>query len=658
MKSFINFTTSWWSNQKLATKIGSIILITSIFFSLGIGIYHVTLNKTILAFKQLQSTHQAREWHAMNIHRFSLEARRSEKDFLMRNELQYAQLVTKQVNRILKETKALAELEQQLPQATTNATQMSALITSYHTNFQQIVIKWQRKGLDHHSGLQGQFRASAHTMERITEALENKELKCDILTLRRHEKDYLLREENQYIDQVNHAIHDITNHVEQAILESIDKKKVQRSLQIYQQAFTSLVEHNHQISATTEAMRHDIHQIEPLIEETLADAEKLSRSAMQETQALIDQLSRLSLIVSCTALLMGIFFSILAIRSITKPLQQLSQAAMRIQNGDLQTRIIIPQTDEIGMMAHVIDHMVQSLQGMILIISQASKELEQEQDKLTTILLSAREGIVVTNRLDQVVLVNPAAEQILEKNKQTIMEEGFANLIDDPQYIQNFIERFGVNMPDIYAYKSRILNLYIARIINQEGKLLGSAALIRDITEEKKLEQQLIALSYTDGLTGLLNRRRLDEILEIEYARSTRHEYSLALILFDVDHFKRFNDEYGHAQGDRVLQFIGSAMQTNFRKTDYCCRYGGEEFCVIMPLTSLDGAVTSAEMFRQAIANLVIDGLSVTITLGVACYPLHGKGGGENLITAADEALYVGKKNGRNQITVASNSQP
>ncbi|MBF0178889.1 MAG: diguanylate cyclase [Magnetococcales bacterium] len=276
--------------------------------------------------------------------------------------------------------------------------------------------------------------------------------------------------------------------------------------------------------------------------------------------------------------------------------------------------------------------------------------LRQERDKLTTILLGSREGIVVTDSTGAVALINPAAERLLGKSADRIREEGFLTLFDDPDHLGMLLEDHRHELPGLVYYNARMLQLHAATIRDAGGEPIGSAALIRDVTREKALEEELRALSNSDALTGLYNRRRFDTALLDEYDRATRYGLVLGLLILDVDHFKRFNDEHGHDQGDRVLQAIAGVMRGHFRSVDYPCRYGGEEFCVIMPSTGVAGVLRSAERLRDSVAKLSIDGLNVTVSIGVAIFPDEGRAGSDALVKAADQALYAAKKGGRNRV--------
>lgn len=172
-----------------------------------------------------------------------------------------------------------------------------------------------------------------------------------------------------------------------------------------------------------------------------------------------------------------------------------------------------------------------------------------------------------------------------------------------------------------------------------------------------KLRQTLRNLSMRDVLTGLYNRRFVDEVFEHEIARCRRSKKPLSVLMIDVDHFKRFNDSYGHEAGDAVLKAMGGLLQQHFRKTDLPCRLGGEEFLVILPECDAESATAIAEALRQKVSELVLfhQGKSldtITTSIGVASWPTPFAD--ENLlINAADAALYAAKNAGRDQVRQA-----
>jgi diguanylate cyclase (GGDEF)-like protein/PAS domain S-box-containing protein len=162
-----------------------------------------------------------------------------------------------------------------------------------------------------------------------------------------------------------------------------------------------------------------------------------------------------------------------------------------------------------------------------------------------------------------------------------------------------------------------------------------------------------------DPLTGLFNRRYLDETLKREIARVQRKKVPLGVIMMDLDHFKRFNDSYGHEAGDSLLQVFGAFLQNQVRQEDVACRYGGEEFVLVMPEVSPEVVQARAEAIRQGIPRLQVlhQGKvmgSITISLGVAMFPEHGTTA-EAVLRAADDAMYQAKAQGRDRVVMANN---
>lgn len=188
-------------------------------------------------------------------------------------------------------------------------------------------------------------------------------------------------------------------------------------------------------------------------------------------------------------------------------------------------------------------------------------------------------------------------------------------------------------------------------------------ARIQTHLERVRLQQELIEknrlleeLSTTDALTGISNRRYLDETLELEFMRARRHGTPLSVVMGDVDHFKRVNDQFGHPAGDRVLRMVAQILRRRLRATDFVGRYGGEEFLVVLG-SPQDGAQLLAERWRCEIEEAPLDvcagaPVSVTMSFGVTSITADMEGS-EDLVAAADAALYEAKTAGRNQVALA-----
>ncbi|MBI4040401.1 MAG: sensor domain-containing diguanylate cyclase [Deltaproteobacteria bacterium] len=169
---------------------------------------------------------------------------------------------------------------------------------------------------------------------------------------------------------------------------------------------------------------------------------------------------------------------------------------------------------------------------------------------------------------------------------------------------------------------------------------------------------KLYNMAFYDALTKAFMRRYAEAWLETEYARVQRYHTDLAVVMFDIDHFKKINDTYGHQAGDYVLRELSQLVKANIRGADVLSRMGGEEFLICMPETSLDKALQSAERVRQVIADkaFIYEGtpIPVTISLGIASFSQFPEAEWKKFLKDADLALYHSKEHGRNQVTIYS----
>lgn len=202
-------------------------------------------------------------------------------------------------------------------------------------------------------------------------------------------------------------------------------------------------------------------------------------------------------------------------------------------------------------------------------------------------------------------------------------------------------------------------------IRDENGEVDSLVGFMFDISERKRNEEELLrlqreleALSYKDGLTGLANRRMLDMVLEREWASARRNMRPISLILLDIDFFKQYNDYYGHLAGDECLKRVAQLLQGASRSQDLVARYGGEEFVVVLPETDLAAAAAAAERYRELVLDEMIEhersgiGLHLTISQGVGTIIPGESDTAADFIAAVDKLLYRSKQGGRNRVTV------
>ncbi|HJV34311.1 diguanylate cyclase [Geomonas sp.] len=194
-------------------------------------------------------------------------------------------------------------------------------------------------------------------------------------------------------------------------------------------------------------------------------------------------------------------------------------------------------------------------------------------------------------------------------------------------------------------------------IRDEQGAIVSIFITVQDVTEYVMYEYKLVEMSRLDPMTKLLNRSHLELVLQEEMDRARRYGKTLSVLMIDIDFFKRVNDTYGHILGDQVIMRIASILKETVRRIDVVGRYGGEEFCCVLPETSAENARMLAERLREVVAQseLEVGGerLKVTISLGVAEQATEGQTL-DQLIQAADDALYASKRNGRNMVTMAA----
>jgi diguanylate cyclase (GGDEF)-like protein len=210
---------------------------------------------------------------------------------------------------------------------------------------------------------------------------------------------------------------------------------------------------------------------------------------------------------------------------------------------------------------------------------------------------------------------------------------------------------FGTNI-GILVCASKTLRKFGA----QDVQALESVAdILATALQNSIYVEKVRQLASRDGLTGMLNRRAFEERIVEEITRADRYGGNLAILMIDIDHFKAVNDEFGHLLGDEVLKHAATIFSHQLRKVDLVCRFGGEEFAIILPSTNLESASAVAEKLRRAFFTHVFSGVSrpITVSIGVAAFPEHGTQR-DTLVHSADKALYQAKLDGRNRIATAS----
>lgn len=267
--------------------------------------------------------------------------------------------------------------------------------------------------------------------------------------------------------------------------------------------------------------------------------------------------------------------------------------------------------------------------------------------------------------------IKNARRDLGERVSRNVLENGAPVVVED-------VNRADFNRaPDDWLYKSDSFISYPIRlgarrigVLNLTDRADGDAYNAQDLelldhiapqlavwidrAELKQKAGEFEQLSVTDALTGLLNRRYLEERLAEEIRRSNRHGFPMSFMMIDVDEFKSYNDNFGHTEGDKALQIVGVCLKETLRGADVAARYGGEEFSILLPQTNLEEAAVIAERVRERVAQTDFPNRKVTISIGIAGCSLE-LNSSPDLIQAADKALYEAKRQGRNNVQVYEN---
>lgn len=297
-------------------------------------------------------------------------------------------------------------------------------------------------------------------------------------------------------------------------------------------------------------------------------------------------------------------------------------------------------------------------------------ELEKAQVGLRladVVVRHTGEGILVLDPELRVVSANPGFERITGHRADAVIGEVPPLFGDDPDALQQVRMRLqgGTHWEGMLwarrADDDRFpLEAGVDVVRDERGRVQHHVMVFRDVTVQKQLEDRLRELSATDGLTLLANRRSFDEALEREWHRATRHGEPVSLIMCDIDHFKPYNDIYGHLAGDRCLQQVATAIAAGVRSEGaLVARYGGEEFAIILPRTDGPTAQEIAENLRRRVEALGIahsgnpDGGRVTVSVGISTRTPPQTADYVDLMQSADPALYRAKESGRNGVASA-----
>ena len=330
--------------------------------------------------------------------------------------------------------------------------------------------------------------------------------------------------------------------------------------------------------------------------------------------------------------------------TLINPLNELTGTMRRVADGNLHLRANVAGQDELTEIARNFNLMIHR-------IERSNEALAQERTKLLSILQTNQEGVVCTDISGNIVLANPAAGLILGVDSNSLIGLQFDDVLGDGDTIKTwFSELSEVSGTKEMKLGNKILNIAAHILSNDDGLLVGRSLRFRDVTADLEVKKRLEMLSTVDPLTGLYNRHYFNMSIGHEISRSVVDNEPLNLLMLDIDLFKKVNDTHGHDVGDTVLVAVSKIISDLIRTNDVACRFGGEEFIILLPETSLSGAKVLAERIRQKIQEASINGVKITVSIGISDINQTENQHPDELIRLADEQLYIAKDSGRNQV--------
>jgi diguanylate cyclase (GGDEF)-like protein len=380
---------------------------------------------------------------------------------------------------------------------------------------------------------------------------------------------------------------------------------------------------------------------------------------IKELEKPANELRKKLFLITLIAIIISVFisyiFSIFAIR----PIKHIAKISSQIADGNFNNRIEIFPNDEVGEMAHSINKMADTIvninTNLEKKVEQKTKKLSETNQKLNHIF-DITPNITILTDGKTIIKVN---RQFLEFTEYSTLNEFLKDYdcICDMFHIQkgylkpkiggqNWTEYMVSHLHETHKAiikKDGIENLFLVNATTYvENNNTNYIVVFENITELQKI-------AYTDQLTKLFNRLKIDEMLERCYHSFNRYKRNFTVILIDIDDFKKVNDTCGHLVGDEVLKSISFLLNENTRNIDFIGRWGGEEFIIISKETNIDGAFVIAEKIRQAVASFVFDAnLRQTISIGIAQHKKEDTI--DSLIKRADDALYKAKEKGKNRV--------
>ena len=331
-----------------------------------------------------------------------------------------------------------------------------------------------------------------------------------------------------------------------------------------------------------------------------------------------------------------------------------------IASGDFSSRV-----EFLGEFSDAFNGMAQKLERTISQQKELEKKLMASEERHRLLADNANDVIWTMDLTGAFTYVSPSVEKLRGYTVEEVMAQSReellcpASLIHMEKGLEDAVHSVQNNLP-FKVFREDVeqpckdgttvwTDLTVSGIYNRDNQFIGMLGVSRDITERKRMEEEIRRLTEIDSLTQLYNRFKLDAVLTMEMERYGRSGSPFSVIMLDIDDFKKINDTHGHVAGDQVLVEIADILKSTIRKIDTVGRWGGEEFMIILPESDLDGGLALAEKLRERIHEHKFPGFGcLTASFGVA---VSEKGGDQQqLVARADKAMYQAKQSGKNRV--------
>lgn len=361
----------------------------------------------------------------------------------------------------------------------------------------------------------------------------------------------------------------------------------------------------------------------------------------------------------------------LLVKSVMAPLTPLAAMAREVSQGNWEKTVLETEVNASEEVQNLSDAFIESAKTMKRQIRELEKtraQLAENELKLRNLVDNMQEVLLEVDQNGLVTFLNPAWEALTGYAAETTLHQPFANFLAQPKHKAYFETGRLEHIPltelqlELRAHDGKPVWMQMSTSLQRDdsGTVTGLISTLEDITETLHLqelqhqhEQDLYRLTITDPLTGVYNRRHFDELLENLLHMNLHKGHPLALMIVDIDGFKFINDTYGHPVGDEVLRTVSNSLRTNKHQVGAVARIAGDEFALLLQNVNETDAEKIGHMIHEDLNRIVIPlpvgQLTVQTSIGIAIAPLHGKMS-QDLVRAADVALYHAKKSGRNRV--------